>query len=68
MTSLNISLIRKSILFLAAAMLSISAMAADFNQTQRLANQGDAQAQRDLGTMYEYGNGIPQDYAKALEW
>ena len=49
-------------------MFSLSAMAADFNQTQRLANQGNARAQRDLGTMYEYGNGISKDYAKALEW
>lgn len=50
-------LIRKLTLFLAAAMFSLSAMAGDFNQTQRLANQGNAQAQFNLGVIYEYDNG-----------
>ena len=68
MTFLITSLIRKSTLFLAAMMLSLSAMAADFNQTQRLANQGDADAQYMLGLMYAKGEGVPQDYAKARQW
>lgn len=68
MTLLNTSFIRKLILFLAAAMLSVSAMAADFNQTQRLANQGDASAQFKLGVMYDEGESVHQDSVKAFEW
>ena len=68
MTFLNTSLIRKSTLCLAVAMLSLSAIAVDFDETQRLANQGDAEAQRNLGLMYDTGEGVPQNYAKALEW
>ena len=68
MTLLNTSLIRKLIVFVAAALLSVSAMAADFNQTQRLANQGDALAQARLGLMYTQGEGVRQDYTKARQW
>ena len=60
---------RTSILFLVAMMVSLSAIALDFNQTQRLANQGDAMAQYNLGLMYYYSKeGVRQDYAKACEW
>ena len=62
------SLIRKSTFFLAAALLSVSATALDSNQIQRLANQGDAEAQFNLGWMYYQGEGVRQDYAKAFEW
>ena len=68
MTLLNTSLIRKSILFLAAVMLSFSAMAADFNQMQRWANQGIAEAQFNLGLIYDNGEGVQQDYSKAAQW
>jgi len=68
MTLLNTSLIRKSILFLAAVMLSFSAMAADFNQMQRWANQGIAEAQFNLGLIYDNGEGVRQDYSKAVQW
>lgn len=68
MTFLNTPLIRKLTLFLAAVMLSLSAMATDFNQVQRLANQGDADAQHNLGWLYQEGEGVRQDYAKAKEW
>jgi len=33
-----------------------------------LAQQGDADAQRNLGLMYEKGEGVPQDYAQAVQW
>jgi len=33
-----------------------------------LARAGDAQAQSNLGFMYQEGKGIPQDYAEALKW
>jgi TPR repeat protein len=32
------------------------------------ANRGDAEAQNNLGTMYYWGHGVPQDYAKARGW
>ena len=76
MTRSNTSLIRKTTLFLAAAMLSVSAMAAesvklifpDVNQTQRLASQGNMDAQCLLGALYSIGQGVPQDYSKAAQW
>ncbi|MGO3736687.1 MAG: tetratricopeptide repeat protein, partial [Moraxellaceae bacterium] len=63
MILLNTALIRKTTLFLAAAMLSVSAMATGFNENQRLANQGDADAQYSLGVMYKDGDGVRQDYS-----
>ncbi len=33
-----------------------------------LAEQGDAKAQNNLGDMYCYGHGVPQDYAEAVRW
>ena len=35
---------------------------------QQLAAQGNASAQFWLGDAYEYGKGVPQDYAQAMEW
>lgn len=68
MTLLNTSLIRKSILFLVAAMLSVSAMALDFSQTQRLGNQGYVNSQLNLGNAYYNGNGVCKYYTQAFEW
>jgi len=34
----------------------------------RLADQGDALAQFSLGSMYDNGWGVPQDYAEAVKW
>lgn len=62
------SFIRKPTLFLAVAMISLSAAAAHFNQTQHLANQGNAIAQHNLGVAYANGEGVSQDYTKAVEW
>ena len=33
-----------------------------------LAEQGDADAQFNLGVMYSHGQGVPQDYAEAVRW
>ena len=33
-----------------------------------LAEQGNANAQTNLGFMYKEGRGVPQDYAKAVKW
>ena len=62
------SFARKITIFLVAAMFSLSAIALDFNQTQRLASQGNASAQYNLGVMYYKGDGVPQDRYKATEW
>ncbi len=68
MILLNTSLTSKITLFFTAAILSVSALAADFNQTQHLAVQGDAKAQFNLGILYGEGLGVRQDSAKAAEW
>ncbi len=33
-----------------------------------LAEQGDAEAQHNLGLMYAEARGVPRDYVKALKW
>lgn len=33
-----------------------------------LADQGDADAQNNLGHVYRFGEGVPRDYAKAARW
>ena len=33
-----------------------------------LAEQGNADAQSNLGLMYESGQGVPQDYKEAIKW
>jgi len=40
----------------------------DVDDCRVLAEQGDAQAQYNLGVMYDNGKGIPQDYIKAVQW
>ncbi|KXB91570.1 tetratricopeptide repeat protein [Megasphaera hutchinsoni] len=35
---------------------------------KRMAEQGDAAAQYQLGVCYEHGKGVTQDYKKAVEW
>ena len=35
---------------------------------QPLAEQGDARAQFSFGLLYEKGDGVPRDYAKARQW
>jgi hypothetical protein len=35
---------------------------------RKAADQGDADAQYNLGAMYANGQGIPQDYAEAMRW
>ena len=39
-----------------------------FNIWLPLAVRGDARAQYNLGIMYDKGDGVPQDYAKAARW
>ena len=42
--------------------------ASDFRQTLQLAEQGVAEAQYNLGVMYDNGQGVRQNYAEALRW
>ena len=37
------------------------------NDIKRRAEQGDATAKIQLGNMYEHGQGVEQDYKKAVE-
>ena len=40
----------------------------DFEETKRLAEQGDPIAQRNLGLLYEAGEGVLENDAEALRW
>ncbi|TNI10976.1 hypothetical protein CF134_19790 [Aeromonas salmonicida] len=42
--------------------------ASDVPQVIQAAEQGDASAQYNLGGMYYYGRGVPQDYKQAITW
>jgi TPR repeat protein len=53
---------------ISASVLAESAEKGEFNETQRLALEGDSSAQFDLGLMYYKGQGVGQDYAQALKW
>ena len=44
------------------------ATTADLSQITRLANQGDVIAQTSLAERYYDGEGVPQNYKKAVEW
>lgn len=39
-----------------------------FEQCQKLAEQGNVEAQHKLGRMYEEGLGVKQDYKEAVKW
>jgi TPR repeat protein len=53
---------------ISASVLAESAETDEFNETQRLALEGDSSAQFDLGLMYYKGQGIGQDYSQAMKW
>ena len=40
----------------------------DFEDLTVQANLGDASSQAELGLIYYYGRGVPQDYSKAFYW
>jgi TPR repeat protein len=37
-------------------------------EIRKAADQGDTDAQRNLGLRYRKGQGVPQDYQQAVEW
>ena len=55
-----------------ALMLSLLVLPAfaqdDIDQLRLKAEQGDAEAQFNLGVMYDDGRGVPQDYIQAHMW
>ena len=40
----------------------------DIEQIKAQAKQGNTEAQCDLGSIYYYGRGVPQDYTEAANW
>ena len=67
------NLLKKMMMALLVLGLSFSQMAqADnvphFQETLKAAEQGDTEAQFNLGVMYAKGIGVPQDYAQAVQW
>ena len=40
----------------------------DIEALRRAADQGDADAQYNLGVMYSNGEGVPQDFTQAMAW
>jgi TPR repeat protein len=53
---------------LARAQSATTSNAANLEQTTKLAGQGDASAQYDLGSIYYFGKGVPRDAKVAIEW
>ena len=53
---------------LALTLIAPWALGQDPTETRRLAEQGDADAQFNLGVMYANGEGVPQDDAEAVRW
>ena len=58
----------KYILMLAVLLTSTAFAAPDFDETMAAAKQGEAYAQFNLGIMYEYGDGVPENDAEAVKW
>ena len=52
----------------AAAAYSVKDYATALIVWRPLAALGNPAAQFNLGLMYDYGHGVPQDYAEALKW
>ena len=63
-TSLRVTFIALSLVLL----LLSCAEETELERTKRLANDGYADAQYNLGVMYDEGEGVPQDYKEAIKW
>jgi len=55
-------------LLIALANVSHGQYVSDFEETKRLAEQGNVIAQSNLGLMYRYGEGVAQNYTEAFRW
>ena len=58
----------KQLLIATMLLLSSGAYGQSFEETKLLAEQGDANAQYNLGNMYIYGNGVPENNTEAVKW
>ena len=56
------------ILILTALLAFQSAAASEFDEMKALAEQGMSYAQFNLGTMYDFGEGVPENDAEAVKW
>ena len=56
------------ILLLTVVLASNAFAAPDFDETMAEANQGAAYAQFNLGVMYDFGMGVPENDAEAVKW
>ena len=56
------------ILLLTVLFTSTTIAAPDFDETMAAAKQGEAYAQYNLGVMYEYGEGVPENDTEAVRW
>ena len=59
------------VILLAATIFSLfasSSQSTDIKALRKQADAGDAKAQFNIGSMYENGSGVEQDYAEAARW
>ncbi len=56
------------ILILTALLTFQGTAASEFDEMKALADQGDAMAQLYLGSMYDNGEGVPENDAEAVKW
>ncbi len=59
---------KKILLIVTAIMLCSSAFCADIDSLKKAAEQGDVRAQFNLGLVYSFGDGVPQDYKESVRW
>jgi hypothetical protein len=52
----------------ASTLLATASLSADIKTLRRQAEAGNANAQFNIGSMYENGSGVKQDYAEAAKW
>jgi uncharacterized protein len=57
--------------FLSSIIVAVTALlfaSCKTDDTRTLAEEGDSKAQYELGVMYQNGEGVPQNYSKAVKW
>lgn len=66
---MNLHLIQNKIALLALiASFSCLSFGEDYETVRKLAEQGNAAAQFDLGTMYDAGEGVERNFTEAAKW
>ena len=61
-------LLNTTLLFILVIGFSGGASGQDFEETKRLAEQGNPNGQFVLGLMYDNGEGVPENDAEAVRW